>query len=148
MICETIFSLAENYTHPYRSGHIDKHTQSAVRSYIDCLYDSDWKKQQDEWIIREGVISMYLDRIKFLFLPNLLWPQHSTHYQSWREVFPAVIPDHYIQLDPGRTPMSACEIHPLANNKDDPGYHGNAESQQLIADWWKEHVQQHFPEVL
>ena len=148
MICETIFSLAENYTHPYRSGHIDKHTQSAVRSYIDCLYDSDWKKQQDEWIIREGVISMYLDGIKFLFLPNLLWPQHSTHYQSWREVFPSVIPDHYIQLDPGRTPMSACAIHPLANNKDDPGYHGNAESQQLIADWWKEHVQQHFPEVL
>jgi hypothetical protein len=44
--------------------------------------------------------------------------------------------------------MSACAIHPLANNKDDPGYHGNTESQQLIAQWWIDHVQQHFPEVL
>ena len=31
MICETIFSLAENYPHPYRSRQIDKTTQTAIR---------------------------------------------------------------------------------------------------------------------
>lgn len=148
MICETIFSLAENFDHPYRSGKIDKLTQNSIKSYIDSLYDSEWKKQQDEWIIREGVLMMYLDGIKFLFLPNLLWPQYSEEYTSWRELFPQLIPDHYLQLDPTRTPIAACDLHPLEDNSKDPGYHGNAKSQETIADWWVEHIQQHFLEVL
>lgn len=148
MICETIFSMAENYQHPYRSGHLDKNTQRALRLYVDSLYDSEWKKQQDEWIIREGVISMYLDGIKFLFLPNLLWPTISDDFVPWRQVFPELIPDRYLQLDPQRTPMSACDLHPLEDTRQDPGYHGNARSQELIADWWLEHITQYFPEVI
>ena len=35
MICETIFSLAENYDHPYRSGKISKDAQRGVRAWID-----------------------------------------------------------------------------------------------------------------
>ena len=50
MICETIASLAENYPHQYRATKISQGAQTAVRHYIDQLYDSDWKKQQDEWI--------------------------------------------------------------------------------------------------
>ena len=72
MICETIFSLAENYPHPYRSGKISKDAQRAVQLYIDSMYDSNWKKQQDEWIIREGILQMYLDGLNFLVLPNLV----------------------------------------------------------------------------
>ena len=134
MICETIFSLAENYDHPYRSNKIDRHSQQAVRAYVDAIYDSEWKKQQDEWIIREGVLSMYLDGINFLFLPNLLWPFDPNNSNQWRQAFPSLIPDHYLQLDPERTPQVACGRHPC-DTKNDPGYHGDNASQELIADW-------------
>ena len=143
MICETIFSLAENYDHPYRSGKIDRNSQQAVRAYVDAIYDSEWKKQQDEWIIREGVLSMYLDGINFLFLPNLLWPFDPDNSNQWREAFPSLIPDHYLQLDPIRTPQVACGRHPC-DPKNDPGYHGDNQSQELIADWHLDYMKNGF----
>lgn len=135
MICETIFSLAENYPHPYRSGLIDKQTQKSVQSYINSIYDSNWKKQQDEWIFVEGILQMYLDGLKFLVLPNLLWPFDPDNQAQWRNAFPTLIPDHYIVLDPMGTPQVACGNHPCDPNND-PGYHGNEQSQIQIADWW------------
>jgi hypothetical protein len=143
MICETIFSLAENYPHPYRSGKIDKRIQQGIRAYIDTIYDANWKKQQDEWIIREGVMQMYLDGIKFLFLPNLLWPFNGTDPNLWRDAFPSIIPDQYLQLDPLRTPQVATGTHPC-DPKKDPGYHGNNASQELIADWHLEYMKTGF----
>ena len=143
MICETIFSLAENYEHPYRSGKIDKNTQRGIRAYIDTIYDSNWKKQQDEWIIVEGILQMYLDGLNFLILPNLLWPFDPDNQGQWRNAFPKIIPDHYIQLDPMRTPQVACGNHPCDPNND-PGYHGNLQSQELLADWWQERMQRDF----
>jgi len=143
MICETIFSLAENYPHPYRSGKIDKNTQKGIRAYIDTIYDSNWKKQQDEWIIVEGVLQMYLDGLNFLVLPNLLWPFDSHNFNQWRDAFPKIIPDHYLALDPGRTTQSACGNNPC-DPKNDPGYHGNEQSQIQIADWWYERIKNDF----
>lgn len=143
MICETIFSLAENYPHPYRSSTIDKNTQKGIRSYIDTIYDSNWKKQQDEWIIVEGILQMYLDGLNFLVLPNLLWPFDPDNQGQWRNAFPKLIPDHYIQLDPMRTPQVACGNYPCDPNND-PGYHGTEQSQIQIADWWYERMQRDF----
>ena len=139
MICETIFSLAENYEHPYRSGKISRDAQRGIRAWIDAIYDSNWKKQQDEWIIIEGILQMYLDGIKFLILPNLLWPFDPDNQTQWRTAFPKLIPDHYIVLDPMRTPQVACGNNPCDPNKD-PGYHGNLQSQIQIADWWHERI--------
>ena len=143
MICETIFSLAENYPHPYRSGLIDKGTQKGIRYWIDSIYDSEWKKQQDEWIIVEGVLQMYLDGIKFLFLPNLLWPFDPDNQTQWRDAIPKIIPNHYLALDPQQNPQVACGTHPC-DPKNDPGYHGNNQSQELIADWWYERITRDF----
>ena len=142
MICETIFSLAENYEHPYRSGQIDRHTQKAIRMWIDAMYDSEWKKQQDEWIITEGVLQMYLDGIPFIFMPNLLWPFDPATPDLWRRAIPDLVPDRFLQLDPGRTPQVACGCNPFEG--EDPGYHGNARSQELIADWLLEQISSEF----
>jgi hypothetical protein len=143
MICETIFSLAENYSHPYRSGLIDKHTQKGIRYWIDSIYDSEWKKQQDEWIIVEGVLQMYLDGIQFLFLPNLLWPFDPDYQTQWRDAIPKIVPDQYLALDCGQNPQVACGMHPCDSGKD-PGYHGNTQSQILVADWWYERITKDF----
>lgn len=143
MICETIFSLSENCDHAYRPSKIDRHTQQAIKIFIDTIYDSEWKKQQDEWIIREGVIQLYLDGINFLFLPNFLWPFDPTNTNQWREAFPSLIPDHYLQLNPLRTPQVATGTHPCDPNND-PGYHGDNISQELIASWHLEYMKNGF----
>ena len=142
MICETIFSLAGNGTHPYRLDLIPKDTQTAVKHYIDQLYDSNWKKQQDEWIIREGILMMYLEGIKFIVQPNLLWPFDPAHSSQWRQAFPSLIPDHYIQLDPSTTVQALSGNHPFEG--EDPGYHSSPAGQQVIADHWANHMQAHF----
>jgi hypothetical protein len=134
MICETIFSLAENFEHPYRMGKITKQAQTGIRHWIDSIYDNAWKKQCDEWIIREGVLMLYLEDIKFIVLPNLLWPFDTTNPNQWRLAFPNIIPDHYINLDPTHSPQAICGNNPFSG--DDPGYHGSAYSQVLIADNW------------
>jgi hypothetical protein len=75
---------------------------------------------------------MYLDGIKFLVLPNLLWPFDPDNINQWRQAFPDVIPDHYINLDPKHSPQAICGNNPFKG--EDPGYHGSAHSQVLIAE--------------
>jgi hypothetical protein len=142
MICETIFSLAEDHDHPYRSGRISKDSQKSIRQWINSIYDANWKKQQDEWIMVEGILQMYLDDIKFLVLPNLLWPFDPDNQTQWRDAFPKLIPDHYIVLDCMETPQVACGNNPFTG--EDPGYHGSPRSQELIADWWYRRIETDF----
>ena len=132
MICETIYTLAENYSHPYRSGAINKTAQTAVRHYIDAIYDSNWKKQQDEWIIREGIFELYHAGINFLFVPVLLWPfDPSTGSQQWRSVMPASIPDRYIMFNEPESVLPICGNNTFEG--EDPGYHSGQHGQEIIA---------------
>ena len=142
MICETIYTLAENYDHPYRSSKISRTAQQGVRAYIDSIYDNAWKKQQDEWIIHDGVVRMYLDGIKFLVLPNLLWPFDPNNSNQWREAFDPFIPDHYLFLDPQKTPQAISGSYPCGN--DDPGYHTTPEGQRVIAEIFCNHIRSNF----
>lgn len=142
MICETIYTLAENFPHPYRSGKINKVAQNGIRVWIDSIYDSNWKKQQDEWIIREGILMMYLEGIKFVVQPNLLWPFDPAHASQWREAFPPLIPDHYIQLDPQTTVQALSGNYPFEG--EDPGYHSSPAGQKVIAEHWAKHLKTHF----
>ena len=140
IICETIFTLAQNGHHPYRLGNITKEAQTAVKHYVDQLYDSNWKKQMDEWIIVEGVLQMYFDGLAFFVQPSLLWPWDPDNVNQWRQAFPSVLPNQYIMLN---EPES---VLPLTGNNtftgEDPGYHGSPRSQELIAENWYRRITQ------
>lgn len=127
MICETIFSLAENYPHPYRSRRLDKDTQYAVKQYVNHLYDSNWKLQMDTWIMRDGIVQAYLAGIKFIVLPDNLWSADIV-----RSIIPEVVPDHYLITDNNKLPQHATWLYPFKGT--DPGYHGAPESQKFLAD--------------
>lgn len=143
MICETIFSLADNNEHRYRRARLDRSTQTAIKYYVDSLYDSNWKKQQDEWIIREGVLMMYLDGIKFLVVPALLWPWNPARpVTQWREIFPALLPDHFIMSNEPESILRMTGNNPHIG--EDPGYHSNEHGQQLIADNYYERMTKDF----
>ena len=73
MICETIFTLAENYTHRYRSGILDKNTHQAIRYYINHIYDANWKRQQDRWIISDGAVKLQEAGVNFMMVTHNLW---------------------------------------------------------------------------
>jgi len=134
MICETIFTLASNGTHPYRMGLVPRETQQAVKHYIDQMYDSNWKKQQDEWIMAEGVLQMYFDGLAFFVQPVLLWPWDPNNTKQWRQAFPSVLPDKFIMLEEKQSVLPLTGNNPFEGQ--DPGYHGSPLSQQLIADNW------------
>jgi hypothetical protein len=132
MICETIFTLAENFDHPYRMARITKQAQTGVRHWIDSIYDNAWKKQCDEWIMRDGITMMYLDGIKFIVCPNLLWPFDPAILLSGVMHFPAlclIITSTWILLNHHR-PYVAI-IH---SQGEDPGYHSSPAGQAIIAE--------------
>ena len=126
MICETIFSLAENYPHPYRSRKIDKDTQAAVKQYVNHIYDSNWKLQMDTWIMRDGIVQTYLAGIRFIVLPDNLWSSTTV-----RDIIPSIVPDRYLITNQELLPQHATWLYPFKG--EDPGYHGAPESQEYLA---------------
>ena len=142
MICETIYTLAENYSHPYRSGAINKTAQTAVRHYIDAIYDSNWKKQQDEWIIKEGIYELFHSGIDFLFVPVLLWPFDPALGQNqWRNTITA-IPDRNVMFNEPESMLPICGNNTFEG--EDPGYHSGAQGQEIIANNWYRRITQDF----
>jgi hypothetical protein len=87
-------------------------------------------------------MQMYYAGIKFMFLPNLLWPFDPDNHKLWRQVFPSVLPDYYINLDPAMSPQSICGNNPFRGT--DPGYHSSPEGQVKIADNFYQHWQRYF----
>jgi len=141
MICETIFTLAENFPNQYRHGNIDKSTQTAIKYYIDQIYDSNWKKQQDEWIIREGIMQLYLDDIAFIVVPVLLWPFDPDNQSQWRDAFSKkLIPDHYVMTDERQSPLSIAGFYGFEG--EDPGYHTSPQGQEIIANHYYQIIKQ------
>lgn len=133
MISETIFSLAENYDHFYRSSRLGKPTQDAVKQYVNFLYDSNWKLQQDRWLISDGIFRLFHAGIPFLVVACNIWTSDTV-----REAFPEVIPDHYFTLRYEDTPAYATNEYPFVG--DDPGYHGSEQSQEYLANRYYEHI--------
>ena len=132
MICETIFSLAENYDHTYRPAKISKDAQMAVKAYINNLYDSNWKKQMDEWIISDGLVRLVEAGIPFTVEGGLLWLDAVSG--EMRKALPAIVEDKYLRTTNEETLRYATWAHPLEDQNNDPGYHGNPKSQEYIAD--------------
>jgi hypothetical protein len=143
MICETIYTLAENFPHQYRSGLISRPAQTAVRHYIDAIYDSNWKQQQDQWIIKSGVFELYHSGINFLFVPVLLWPfDPELGDLQWRGVLPPVIPDQFIMFNERESILPISGRYTIVGA--DPGYHSSPEAQQDIAENYYMRIKQFY----
>jgi hypothetical protein len=56
--------------------------------------------------------------------------------------FPSLIPDHYINLDPARSPQAICGNNPFCG--EDPGYHSSPAGQEIIAEHFYQTWLDHF----
>jgi hypothetical protein len=137
MICETIFSLVEGYEHPYRSGKIDKNTQAAIKQYVNFMYDSNWKLQQDQWIIRDGIMQLFYSGIPFVLIACNIWVSNTVRSQ-----IPMVVSDKYLTTDFKHTTAYATNEYPFTGN--DPGYHGSPKSQEYLADTYNDIITKEF----
>jgi hypothetical protein len=82
--------------------------------------------------MRDGITMMYLDDIRFIVCPNLLWPFDPANSSQWRDAFPSIVPDHYINLNPAQSPQAICGNNPFKG--EDPGYHSSPAGQEIIAE--------------
>lgn len=138
MIVETIHSLAGDWIHTYRPGqHVPAEVQNALQMYVNHLYDARWKKQMDQWIIRDGLVQLQSNGIQFLINPghsmwNTMDEMNSSLYN--------VIDKKYILDDETKNPYYAFIKYPPEGvspdnpyGKHDPGYHTSFEGQHYIA---------------
>ena len=127
MICETIFSLAENYSHDYRSSKLDKSTNLAIKYYINHIYDANWKCQMDRWIISDGIVKMYEAGLNFIVVTNNLWLDP---VQADADI-PQLVLRKHLMLDTALCPVMVTSAYPYTGT--DPGYHGSPTSQIQLA---------------
>ena len=132
MIFETIFSLAENYTHEYRTDQLTNEKAEAVKQYINHIYDSGWKQQIDKWIISDGVYQLHSRSIPFSIERGMLWENRDDIIKS----IPSSIPKESIRQD-FELIGTACSLYPLKDTTEDVGYHSAPEGQEWIADLYE-----------
>lgn len=139
MIIETLHSLSGNWPHPYRPNQaVPEDVQQALQMYITTLYDGMWKKQMDEWIIRDGLVQLQANNIPFLVNPGFsMWDG----IVEMKQALANIIPEKYMLDDEEVNPFKVFCNHPPAGatpenpyGTDDPGYHTNPYGQQLMAD--------------
>lgn len=131
LICETIHSLVGDSGSSYRPNTpISPELCEAVKQYVNFIYDSNWKKQMDQWIILEGIFQLYLNDIKFLFVPEILWAGSSEFEDKVRS-----IDQKYFVENSYPSPRQVVKDHPFSGPID-PGYHGSEESQEILSDMY------------
>lgn len=125
MVSETIFSVIDWPTHPYRNRPLSSDIKFAVKAYATCLYDLAWKTQCDNWIIDSGLWNLHANNTMFLYNPWVLNTSGAllNHYPDWFK-------EKYI-LPKTFNFYSYMRSYPTDN---DPGYHTSPAGQQAIAD--------------
>jgi hypothetical protein len=136
MISETMFSLLDNFSHPYRKYKISQEANTAIKLYIQQLYDHNWKRQIDQWIIRDGLLALARRNIPVLIFCDLLWP--SRFYNDSLSLH-----SHRIKFFDNAVPVESIwnereSIASICNNNPpeglDPGFHSTVAAQQKIAE--------------
>jgi len=138
LIVETIHSLAGNWYHNYRPNQsVPDYIVEALQKYVNCLYDARWKRQIDEWIIRDGLVQLRKHNIAFLVNPGFSLWNNITEMNASLE---GLLEEKYMLDDDEKNPFAAHAKYPPKGvtqenvyGSEDPGYHTNYEGQRFLA---------------
>ena len=124
---ETMYSLVAGIPGPYRSKNLKPEVTEAIRQYINFLYDPEWKRQMDQWIIRDGITQLRLNNIPVLLQPQILWPWNPKtfvpRHETAKKFLGPWFPDQFIIKDTDCI-FDLDSTKAFDYNKDiDPGYH-------------------------
>ena len=98
-------------------------TKRAILNYIECLHDLNWKKQLDNYIIRDGLWTLHDLGINFYY---------NSFYDIPKELdMPSWFVERYF-LPKSLRFQNLCRLYKL-QEKDDSGYHISLKGQQILA---------------
>ena len=140
LIIETMHSLCGDWGHAYRPNMpVPQEVQEALKMHLNHLYDARWKRQTDEWIIRDGLVQLRANNIPFLVNPGFsMWHR----VDGMKNSLANVIDEKYMLDDDGKNPFSIMERYPPEgasretgfSGPTDPGYHTSTTGQKIIAE--------------
>lgn len=131
LICENYNSIVHNWEHPYRKlNRISDEAVEAARQYVSYLYDANWKKQQDQWIVEHGCLELVKNNIPFILIPTMSLWQGETLMQ--------LLDEKYYTLSPDHCPCATHTKKEYAISDIDPGYHTNTAGQIYLADKYQQ----------
>ena len=114
----------------YKATADNKGIRFLLKQYITMLYDPLWKKQNDQWIIREAMFNLYDNDIPFSLDPGYLWSD-----EEFKKFLPNKIDKKYFRINKEETLRDKVEPYAIVlESVDDPGYHSLPENQDKIAD--------------
>ena len=141
LIVETMHSLAENWPHNYRRlFQVPEEVQQALSMYIIHIYDASWKKQCDQWIIRDGLVQLRANQIPFIVNPGFAL---YSNLEDMRSLLSNVLEDKYMLDDESKNPHNIFVSYPPPGSSpenpygtNDPGYHTSLLGQQVMSDYF------------
>jgi hypothetical protein len=94
--------------------------------YYIYLFDMNWKKQQDTWIIMNGLYKLRQHKIKFFIIPQFMYQEDFVDFEDY-------IADIHGELDPWINTQGPESIKAR--------FHTDLETQRVLADRWYEFLQ-------
>ena len=124
LISETLINVIDGPRNRKRTQHITAEAREAVKQYAAFLYDPNWQRQKDRWMLNSGLWAMHDAGINFVYNPYL------------NTYGPADMPQwfvdrYFVGVELGFN--GVYHKHPLKST-DDPGYHISAEGQHILAE--------------
>ena len=121
LVSATLSSILEN--NGDRAKSLSEKTKKAIVSYVECLHDPNWKRQLDNYIIKDGLWTLHDLGINFYY---------NSYYEISEELdMPPWFVERYF-LPKSLRFLNLCRLYKL-QEKDDPGYHISLQGQQIIA---------------
>ena len=113
--------------------HLSKETSDAVRLYFQNLYDMEWKRQQDTWIISEGLYKLNSLGLDFNVIIQHLNDDYFTHCK-----------DKLIRIHDKLNPWTYYEQDAICHNP----FHISDESSIKLAELWFEILKDKFIKII
>jgi hypothetical protein len=129
----TLMNVYEEQIWVSSKHHLTKETSDAVRGYFHYLYDMEWKKQQDTWIISEGLYKLMSLGIDF----NVITPQIDGEYFTYCK-------DKVIDYKHELNPWVYYEPNVPCHN----AFHISDESSVILAKLWYEKLKEKFLNII
>lgn len=128
LVSETLINLIDGPCNRKRLQNISNDVREAAKQYAAFLYDANWQRQKDRWMLNSALWTMHDLNMKFLYNPylNTYGPFDIPHW---------FVDRYFIPSDMGYNEF----YHQYRlEGTDDPGYHISAEGQRLLAERYYE----------
>lgn len=147
LLVDQISSFLNDYG-TYCRKEVPEPIKDTIKNYSLYMYDPYWKKQQDKWILRDGLLELQRKNINFLVgLGSTLFYD----INEMKNFLIGAIDEKYIITDPTvNTWYTYLNFPPEGRTKEtvygikDPGYHSTPEGQIYLANCLYNYIKDRF----